>query len=87
MVTPLPLAITPMSVLQNPDFGKAYGKLFDEGDVDDRLLVILFLMVERLRGSCSLWAPYFTAPYKEIYFFTLCYRDGFIPFLNIIQVS
>ncbi|KAI5054633.1 hypothetical protein GOP47_0029778 [Adiantum capillus-veneris] len=58
MVTPLHLAITPMSVLQDPEFGKAYAKLFEDGDVDDRLLMMLFLMVEHIRGSSSLWAPY-----------------------------
>ena len=82
MVTPLTLAITPMSVLQNPDFGEAYGKLFEEGEVDDRLLVILFLMVERLRGSCSVWAPYSTMPCKEMYFCILCCKDGIHSFLT-----
>ncbi|MCO5581649.1 hypothetical protein L7F22_035538 [Adiantum nelumboides] len=61
MVTPLHLAITPMSVLQDPVFGKAYAELFEDGDVDDRLLMILFLMVERIRESSSLWAPYLDA--------------------------
>ncbi|KAH7404190.1 hypothetical protein KP509_15G014400 [Ceratopteris richardii] len=58
MVTPLHLAITPMSVLQDPEFGNLYAKLFELGEVDDRLLMILFLMVERVRGSSSLWASY-----------------------------
>lgn len=58
MVTPLDLAITPMRVLQDHEFGNVYGKLFEDGDVDDRLLMILFLLVERVRGELSFWAPY-----------------------------
>lgn len=58
MVTPLYLAITPMNVLQDPEFGKVYAKLFEDGDVDDRLLMFVFLMVERIRESSSFWAPY-----------------------------
>ena len=85
MVTPLTLAITPMSVLQNPEFGEAYGKLFEEGEVDDRLLVILFLMVERLRGSCSVWAPYSTMPCKEIYFCILRCKGGIHSFLTCFR--
>ncbi|KAJ7559034.1 hypothetical protein O6H91_04G066600 [Diphasiastrum complanatum] len=58
MVTPLHMAITPMSVLQDPVLGSYYQKLYEDGEVDDRLLVMLFLLVERLRGSSSFWAPY-----------------------------
>uniref|UniRef100_A0A0E0A4E3 Protein kinase domain-containing protein n=1 Tax=Oryza glumipatula TaxID=40148 RepID=A0A0E0A4E3_9ORYZ len=57
MVVPLDLAITPMRVLQDPLVGPRCRALFEEGGVDDRLLVTLFLMVERLRPS-SLWKPY-----------------------------
>ncbi|KAF2924956.1 hypothetical protein DAI22_06g016900 [Oryza sativa Japonica Group] len=57
MVVPLDLAITPMRVLQDPLVGPRCRALFEEGGVDDRLLVMLFLMVERLRPS-SLWKPY-----------------------------
>ena len=48
MVTPLTLAITPMSVLQNPEFGEAYGKLFEEGEVDDRVFMEQELLVQKL---------------------------------------
>uniref|UniRef100_A0A0D9WL95 SET domain-containing protein n=1 Tax=Leersia perrieri TaxID=77586 RepID=A0A0D9WL95_9ORYZ len=57
MVVPLDLAITPMRVLQDPLVGPRCRALFEEGGVDDRLLVMLFLIVERLRPS-SLWKPY-----------------------------
>ncbi|KAL6861596.1 hypothetical protein ACP4OV_017296 [Aristida adscensionis] len=57
MVVPLDLAITPMRVLQDPLVGPRCRALFEEGAVDDRLLVILFLVAERLRPG-SLWKPY-----------------------------
>ncbi|XP_072967093.1 protein-lysine N-methyltransferase EFM1 isoform X2 [Typha angustifolia] len=57
MVVPLDLAITPMRVLQDPTVGPRCRALFEEGDVDDRFLVMLFLIVERLRPD-SLWKPY-----------------------------
>ncbi|XP_010940902.1 uncharacterized protein [Elaeis guineensis] len=57
MVVPLDLAITPMRVLQDPAFGTRCRALFEEGDVDDRFLVMIYLMVERLRPN-SLWKPY-----------------------------
>ncbi|GJN01081.1 hypothetical protein PR202_ga18316 [Eleusine coracana subsp. coracana] len=57
MVVPLDLAITPMRVLQDPLVGPRLRALFEEGAVDGRLLVMLFLMAERLRPG-SLWKPY-----------------------------
>ncbi|XP_066369191.1 uncharacterized protein [Miscanthus floridulus] len=57
MVVPLDLAITPMRVLQDPLVGPRCRALFEEGGVDDRLLVMLFLMAERRRPG-SLWKPY-----------------------------
>lgn len=56
MVVPLELAITPMRVLQDPTLGPSCRALFEEGDVDDRYLVMIYLMVERLRPN-SLWKP------------------------------
>lgn len=56
MAVPLDLAVTPMRVLQDPLVGPRCRALFEEGGVDDRLLVMLFLMAERLRPS-SLWKP------------------------------
>ncbi|XP_022681583.1 uncharacterized protein LOC101778382 [Setaria italica] len=57
LVVPLDLAITPMRVLQDPLVGARCRALFEEGGVDDRLLVMLFLMAERRRPG-SLWKPY-----------------------------
>ncbi|XP_050237305.1 uncharacterized protein LOC126687004 [Mercurialis annua] len=57
VVVPLDLAITPMRVLQDPLIGPECRAMFEEGEVDDRFLIILFLMLERLRKSSS-WKPY-----------------------------
>ncbi|XP_066377450.1 ribulose-1,5 bisphosphate carboxylase/oxygenase large subunit N-methyltransferase, chloroplastic-like isoform X2 [Miscanthus floridulus] len=57
MVVPLDLAITPMRVLQDPLVGLRCRALFEEAGVDDRLLVMLFLMAEHRRPG-SLWKPY-----------------------------
>nr|AKM76807.1 SET domain-containing protein [Francoa sonchifolia] len=58
VVVPLDLAITPMRVLQDPLIGPECRAMFDEGEVDDRFLMILFLTVEHLRKNSS-WKPYF----------------------------
>ncbi|TYI19484.1 hypothetical protein ES332_A07G167600v1 [Gossypium tomentosum] len=57
LVVPLDLAITPMRVLQDPLIGAKCRAMFEEGEVDDRFLMILFLIVERLRKNSS-WKPY-----------------------------
>ncbi|PNT03582.1 hypothetical protein POPTR_014G077700v4 [Populus trichocarpa] len=57
LVVPLDLAITPMRVLQDPLIGPECRSMFEEGEVDDRFLMILFLMLERLRNNSS-WKPY-----------------------------
>ncbi|KAK1297319.1 hypothetical protein QJS10_CPB15g00658 [Acorus calamus] len=57
LVVPLDLAITPMSVLRDPLLGPRCGELFEEGDVDDRFMIMLFLTVQRLRKN-SPWKPY-----------------------------
>ncbi|GAB4844420.1 hypothetical protein Ancab_037784 [Ancistrocladus abbreviatus] len=57
LVVPLDLAITPMRVLEDPFLGPDCRAMFDQGDVDDRFLMILLLTVERLRKNSS-WKPY-----------------------------
>ncbi|XP_054783879.1 uncharacterized protein LOC129290853 isoform X2 [Prosopis cineraria] len=57
LVVPLDLAITPMRVLQDPLLGPECRAMFEDGEVDDRFLMILFLTVERLRHNSS-WKPY-----------------------------
>ncbi|RWW21101.1 hypothetical protein GW17_00014758 [Ensete ventricosum] len=56
MVVPLDLAITPMRVLQDQLVGPRCRALFEEGDVDDRFLMMIFLMVERMLPN-SVWKP------------------------------
>lgn len=56
LVVPLDLAITPMRVLQDPLIGAECRAMFEGGEVDDRFLIILFLLVERLRLN-SPWKP------------------------------
>lgn len=55
-MVPLDLAITPMRVLQDPLLGPECRAMFEEGEVDDRLLITLFLTVEHLRENSS-WKP------------------------------
>ncbi|XP_076948697.1 fructose-bisphosphate aldolase-lysine N-methyltransferase, chloroplastic-like [Bidens hawaiensis] len=57
LVVPLNLAITPMRVLQDPVLGPVCSAMFEEGEVDDRFLIILFLTFESIRKSSS-WKPY-----------------------------
>ncbi|KAL1548716.1 hypothetical protein AAHA92_16914 [Salvia divinorum] len=57
LVIPLDLAITPMKVLEDPLIGPVCRSMFEEGEVDDRFLVMVFLTVERLRKN-SIWKPY-----------------------------
>ncbi|KAL7121228.1 hypothetical protein ACP275_02G170100 [Erythranthe tilingii] len=57
LVVPLDLAITPMRVLEDPFIGPECRSMFEEGQVDDRFLMMLFLTVERLRKN-STWKPY-----------------------------
>lgn len=46
-----------MRVLQDPLLGPECRAMFEEGEVDDRFLMILFLTVELLRHNSS-WKPY-----------------------------
>lgn len=57
LVVPLNLAITPMRVLQDPILGPECSAMFEEGEVDDRFLILLFLTLEHLRKNSS-WKPY-----------------------------
>ncbi|XP_051146899.1 uncharacterized protein LOC127262308 [Andrographis paniculata] len=57
LTVPLNLAITPMSVLQDPVIGPEFRSLLAKQEEDDRLLIMIFLTVERLRKN-STWRPY-----------------------------
>lgn len=56
-MVPLDLAITPMRVLEDPLIGPECRSMLEEGEVDDRFLMMLFLTVERRRKNSS-WKPY-----------------------------
>lgn len=71
MVIPLDLAITPMKVLEDPLIGPACRSLYEEGEEDDRLLIMLFLTVERLRKN-STWKPYVYNVKKKFYHIGFC---------------
>ncbi|CAM8907346.1 unnamed protein product [Rhodiola kirilowii] len=55
LVVPLDLAITPMRVLQDPVVGLECRKLFEDGDVDDRFLMILYLDMLPTSFGNPLW--------------------------------
>ncbi|PSS26353.1 [Fructose-bisphosphate aldolase]-lysine N-methyltransferase [Actinidia chinensis var. chinensis] len=56
LAVPLDMAITPMRVLQDPILSLECSAMFEEGEVDDRFSMILFLTNERLRKNSS-WKP------------------------------
>jgi hypothetical protein len=88
LVVPLELAITPMRVLQDPFLGPECRALFEEGDVDDRLLMMLLLTVERLRKG-SLWKPYvwFILFYFMVQNYRLCWEfHSLVKILKFNQV-
>lgn len=66
-MVPLDLAITPMRVLEDPLIGPECRSMFEEGEVDDRFLMMLFLTVERLRKNSS-WKPYVQNIFSIFYF-------------------
>ena len=55
-----------MRVLQDPLIGSECRRMFEEGEVDDRFLMILLLTVERLRKNSS-WKPYVQHPICYIF--------------------
>ncbi|EFJ20084.1 hypothetical protein SELMODRAFT_52721, partial [Selaginella moellendorffii] len=57
VVTPLDLALTPVTIVKDPVLGNVYREMLGN-EIDDRLLVMIFLIIERARGRASFWAPY-----------------------------
>jgi hypothetical protein len=55
---PLHLAMTADSARQDPQLGSSYAELLDLGLLDERNAVIVMLLVERMRGRDSRYAPY-----------------------------
>ncbi|KAL0023620.1 hypothetical protein WJX77_008160 [Trebouxia sp. C0004] len=55
---PLQAAITPQTILSDPVLGQTYKELLNIGVIDERMLIILFLTIERQLGADSVWYPW-----------------------------
>ena len=55
---PLSLAFTMETAMQDPLLGGNYQELYELGVAGERQIVMLMLMIEKLRGPDSKWAPY-----------------------------
>eukprot|EP00878_Enallax_costatus_P026230 GHUV01028121.1.p1 GENE.GHUV01028121.1~~GHUV01028121.1.p1 ORF type:complete len:207 (+),score=42.85 GHUV01028121.1:80-700(+) len=55
---PLDLAFTAEAARSDPDFGGPISELMDLGLLDERNAIIVMLMIERLKGPGSTYAPY-----------------------------
>jgi hypothetical protein len=55
---PLNLTLTAESARQDPQLGSSYAELMDLGLLDERNAVIVMLLVEKMRGQGSRFAPY-----------------------------
>ncbi|KAA6422499.1 MAG: hypothetical protein FRX49_07674 [Trebouxia sp. A1-2] len=55
---PLQAAITRQTILSDPVLGQTYKELLDIGVIDERMLIILFLTIERQLGVDSVWYPW-----------------------------
>ncbi|CAK0754341.1 hypothetical protein CVIRNUC_002290 [Coccomyxa viridis] len=55
---PLQTVLSAKLVTQQPGLGLKYKKLLASGEVDERMVVMLFLLVEKLRGEDSMWSPW-----------------------------
>ncbi len=55
---PLSLALTASNVAADAQLGSSYAQLLEQGVVDERSVVMLWLVVERVRGTDSKYAPY-----------------------------
>jgi len=55
---PLHVTLTAKSARADPELGAHYAELLDVGVIDERNAVVLMLLVEKLRGQASRYAPY-----------------------------
>lgn len=58
---PLRLAVTVAAAADHPALGTTFREMLAEGDLDERLAVMLLLIVERRRGDASPLKPYLDA--------------------------
>lgn len=58
---PLHLAITVATAADHPELGATFREMLADGGLDERLAVMLLLVVERRRGDASPLAPYLNA--------------------------
>ena len=55
---PFSLAITHETALSHPQLGPHFSELAELGLVDERTAVVLLLLVEKMRGEGSAYAPW-----------------------------
>ncbi len=55
---PLQVALTSANIVQHPELGPAFAELMQLGVLDERNAVMLALLIERLRGEDSPYAPW-----------------------------
>lgn len=55
---PLSNVLTPAACTREPRVGWVYRALLEDGTLSPRLAVMTFLIVEKIRGATSPWAPY-----------------------------
>ncbi len=58
---PLSSAITANNILSDPATGKGYAWMLERGVVDERTIVMAFLIAERVKGAASVIAPWIDA--------------------------
>lgn len=58
MRVPASAAVNAATCARHPELGSTYEALMREGKIDERLAVMLFLMIERRRGEQSAWKEY-----------------------------
>ncbi|KAG1662358.1 hypothetical protein FOA52_000023 [Chlamydomonas sp. UWO 241] len=58
---PMSRAVTAHNILRDEKLGRGYGWMLEHGVVDERTIIMAFLVVERLKGSASHLAPWIDA--------------------------
>lgn len=55
---PVDLVLTAANVVKDAELGPSYAELLQLGLLDERTVVVMFLLIERLKGSRSRYAPW-----------------------------